>query len=52
MPLQNEKKKDKDLTQRIEKILAIRDDALRGADIGKLLPSYSLTYLEAKRLTV
>ncbi|KAL1744784.1 hypothetical protein HDZ31DRAFT_37884 [Schizophyllum fasciatum] len=29
----NEKKKDKDLTQRIERILSIRDDALKGADI-------------------
>ncbi|KAG5338715.1 hypothetical protein C0989_006458 [Termitomyces sp. Mn162] len=29
----NEKKKDKDLTQRIEKILQLRDDILRGVDL-------------------
>lgn len=45
---QNEKKKDKDLTERIARILKQRDDVVKGADIGTLtlvlvlvLPIYS-----------
>ncbi|KAL1723935.1 hypothetical protein EV715DRAFT_190536 [Schizophyllum commune] len=47
----NEKKKDKDLTQRIEKILAIRDEALRGADIGAIeaIVDHILAELERER---
>ncbi|KAL1695593.1 hypothetical protein GGG16DRAFT_45361 [Schizophyllum commune] len=47
----NEKKKDKDLTQRIEKILAIRDDALRGADIDAIeaIVDHILAELESER---
>ncbi|KAL1680328.1 hypothetical protein EV122DRAFT_208059 [Schizophyllum commune] len=47
----NEKKKDKDLTQRIEKILAIRDEALRGADIGAIeaIVDHILAELESER---
>ncbi|KAF8904417.1 hypothetical protein CPB84DRAFT_1960811 [Gymnopilus junonius] len=33
---ENEKKKDKELTARIEKILKQRDEAIRGADISKI----------------
>lgn len=32
---QNEKKKDKELTIRIEKILKLRDEVMQGADICK-----------------
>ncbi|KAL1736154.1 hypothetical protein EV714DRAFT_198680 [Schizophyllum commune] len=47
----NEKKKDKDLTQRIDKILAIRDEALRGADIGAIeaIVDHIIAELEAER---
>uniref|UniRef100_D8Q961 DNA polymerase kappa n=1 Tax=Schizophyllum commune (strain H4-8 / FGSC 9210) TaxID=578458 RepID=D8Q961_SCHCM len=47
----NEKKKDKDLTQRIEKILAVRDEALRGADIGAIEATvdHILAELESER---
>ncbi|KAL1670063.1 hypothetical protein GGF50DRAFT_122768 [Schizophyllum commune] len=47
----NEKKKDKDLTQRIEKILAIRDEALRGADIDAIeaIVDHILAELESER---
>ncbi|KAI0049981.1 DNA/RNA polymerase [Auriscalpium vulgare] len=33
---ENEKRKDKDLTQRIERILRQRDDAVKGVDLGKI----------------
>ncbi len=33
--LQNEKKKDKELTARIKKILKQRDEAIRGVDLRK-----------------
>ena len=33
--LQNEKKKDKELTVRIEKILKQRDEVIRGVDLRK-----------------
>jgi hypothetical protein len=32
--LQNEKRKDKEVTTRIERILKLRDQAMRGVDIG------------------
>jgi len=39
--IQNEKKKDKDLTERIEWILKKRDDVVKGVDISSLnLPSF------------
>ncbi|KAF8894098.1 hypothetical protein BD779DRAFT_1435288 [Infundibulicybe gibba] len=48
---ENEKKKDKDLTDRIEKILAARGEALKGADIEKVESSVDqlLTELESQR---
>jgi len=33
---QNEKKKDKELTARIEKILKQKEEAVKGVDLGKL----------------
>lgn len=39
MIAQNEKKKDKDLTERIARILKLRDEAIEGVDLSKpLLP--------------
>jgi DNA polymerase kappa len=35
MTLQNEKKKDKELTEKIAKILKQRDDVLKGVDIRR-----------------
>ena len=32
--IQNEKRKDKEVTARIERILKLRDQALKGIDIG------------------
>jgi hypothetical protein len=32
--LQNEKRKDKEVTARIERILKLRDQAMRGVDMG------------------
>jgi len=37
---QNEKKKDKELTARIEKILKQKEEAVKGVDLGK--PAVSL----------
>ncbi|KAG6866757.1 hypothetical protein C0991_011416 [Blastosporella zonata] len=48
---ENEKKKDKDLTQRIEKILQMRDDLLTGVDIESVETSADrlISELEAQR---
>ncbi|KAF8070684.1 IMS-domain-containing protein [Lyophyllum atratum] len=48
---ENEKKKDKDLTDRIEKILKQRDDALRGVTIGKIeqYADHLISELESER---
>lgn len=35
MIAQNEKKKDKDLTERIARILKLRDEAIEGVDLSK-----------------
>ena len=43
--LQNEKRKDKELTERIAKILKIRDEVLREADIG--MSSHLSCYVSA-----
>ena len=32
--LQNEKRKDKDVTERIEKLLQRRDEVMKGIDLG------------------
>ncbi|TRM69516.1 hypothetical protein BD626DRAFT_13382 [Schizophyllum amplum] len=47
----NEKKKDKDLTQRIERILTLRDDALNGVDIAAVEATvdHLLAELESER---
>ncbi|KAI0339802.1 DNA/RNA polymerase [Trametopsis cervina] len=47
----NEKRKDKDLTGRIERILKQRDEALRGADLDKVEASVDqiLARMEAQR---
>lgn len=37
--IQNEKRKDKDLTERIGRILKQRDEARKGADLGPCVPS-------------
>jgi hypothetical protein len=37
---QNEKKKDKDLTERIARILKQRDDVVSGVDMSTFKPSY------------
>ena len=41
--LQNEKKKDMELTARIEKILKQRDEAIRGVDLRKCFVIFSIT---------
>jgi len=48
---ENEKRKDKDLTERIEKILKQRDDALRGVDIKSIEQSADrlIAELESQR---
>ncbi|KAG6860768.1 hypothetical protein C0995_007800 [Termitomyces sp. Mi166 len=50
-PLQNEKKKDEDLTQRIDKILQLRDDTLRGVDLKNVEHSVDclISDLESER---
>jgi DNA polymerase kappa len=35
LALQNEKRKDKDLTERIEKLLRRRDEVTKGVDLGR-----------------
>jgi hypothetical protein len=42
---QNEKKKDKELTSRIEKILMRRDEVVKGADLSTLSSSCFLGHL-------
>ncbi|PFH53760.1 hypothetical protein AMATHDRAFT_991 [Amanita thiersii Skay4041] len=48
---ENEKRKDKDLTERIRKILKQRDEAMKGADISRIeaLVDNMLSELEAQR---
>ena len=41
--LQNEKKKDMELTARIDKILKQRDEAIRGVDLRKCSVIFSIT---------
>ena len=41
--LQNEKKKDMELTARIEKILKQRDEAIRGVDLRKCSVMFFIT---------
>ena len=45
---QNEKKKDKELTLRIENILRRRDEVLKGVDLSTLRSSYFLEHLLTK----
>ncbi len=50
---QNEKKKDKELTERVEKVLKTRDAVLKGADIRlyplNLIPSWKANSLILSR---
>ncbi|KIY74363.1 IMS-domain-containing protein [Cylindrobasidium torrendii FP15055 ss-10] len=48
---ENEKRKDKDLTERIDKILKLRDEVTRGVDLAKVEAGVDalLTELEGKR---
>ncbi|KAL0956325.1 hypothetical protein HGRIS_002477 [Hohenbuehelia grisea] len=48
---ENEKRKDQDLTQRISRILRIRDEVMKGADLGKIEKHADqlLVELEAER---
>lgn len=45
--LQNEKKKDMELTSRIDKILKQRDEAIRGADLRKFSVIFSITFFSS-----
>jgi DNA polymerase kappa len=44
-PSQNEKKKDKDVTERIARILKQRDEALKGADVRESHCIFILIFL-------
>ena len=37
--MQNEKRKDKDLTERIERIIKYRDEVTKGVDLRALVPA-------------
>ena len=41
---QNERRKDKELTERITKILKIRDDLMKEADIREFVHWHNLAY--------
>ena len=42
--LQNEKRKDKELTLRIERILKLRDEAIKGVDLSRCFQYNRLVY--------
>ena len=47
--VQNEKRRDKDLTERIKKLLKRRDEVTKGVDLGagqwRASPAWMLTYM-------
>ena len=47
--VQNEKRRDKDLTERVKKLLKRRDEVTKGVDLGagqwRASPAWMLTYM-------